>query len=91
MFAIDKVTVMTHHSDFVKLTTLHFHHSLIPASDVYCILQLNLPESVTERWGHSLAIWNMSLTIVRLVQFGGWRDGFINYKLNDSTVIELSK
>ena len=34
---------------------------------------------------------DQALTKVWLVQFGGWRDGFINYKLNDSTVIELSK
>ena len=38
--------------------------------------------------GHSLSVWNVSTTAVWVVQFGGLKD---LSKLNDTTVIELSK
>ena len=41
---------------------------------IYLFLQIDLPESVTKRYGHSLSTFYISKRCVWIVVTGGWRD-----------------
>ena len=51
-------------------------------------MQVNIPDTVTERWYHSLSVWSVTPTTNWIIVFGGWRGGIT---LSDTQVIELSK
>ena len=61
----------------------------------YCMfgfgLQLPLPETVTERVGHSLSAIQLSPYNVLLVAFGGQRSLYSAKPLSDTVLIELSE
>ena len=59
--------------------------------DIVYILQLSLPDSVTERYYHSLSALQLSPHSVLLVIFGGQRSLFSATKLSHTVVIELSE
>ena len=72
-------------------------------SDIY-ILQINLPQSVSERYTHSLSVYTVGLNCVWIVVTGGCAerfketiDGVVKYKdiyvshPNIAMVIELCK
>ena len=40
---------------------------------IYSSFQIDLPESVTKRWGHSLSTFYISKECVWVVVTGGWR------------------
>uniref|UniRef100_A0A1X7UDP5 Uncharacterized protein n=1 Tax=Amphimedon queenslandica TaxID=400682 RepID=A0A1X7UDP5_AMPQE len=46
----------------------------------------NIPDSVTDRYGHSLSVWNETQTTHWIIEFGGWRDGS---KMSDTSFIEI--
>ena len=55
------------------------------------ILQLSLPDSVTERYSHSLSALQLSPHSVLLVIFGGWRSLGFASRLSHTVLIELSE
>ena len=55
--------------------------------DIVYILQLSLPDSVTERDSHSLSALQLSPHSVLLVIFGGWRSATLSH----TVLIELSE
>ena len=54
-------------------------------------LQLPLPDTVTERWYHSLSAIQLSPHNVLLVAFGGRRSDVDGDKLSNTVLIELSE
>ena len=76
---------------------------LLLLSDIY-ILQINLPQSVSERYTHSLSVYTVGLNCVWIVVTGGFEerhtktiDGVVQYRgtyvshPNIAMVIELGK
>ena len=76
---------------------------LLLLSDIY-ILQINLPQSVSERYLHSLSVYTVGLNCVWIVVTGGFAerhketiDGIVKYRdifvshPNIAMVIELGK
>ena len=49
-------------------------------------MQVNIPDTVTGRWYHSLSVWSVTPTTNWIIVFGGGERGF-----TDTRVIELSK
>ena len=65
----------------------HFQHRF----DIVYILQLSLPDSVTERCYHSLSALQLSPHSVLLVIFGGLRSRIGSASLSHTVVIKLSE
>ena len=73
---------------------------LLLLSDIY-ILQINLPQSVSEKYNHSLSVYTVGLNCVWIVVTGGCVeghiDGVVKYSVayvshpNIAMVIELGK
>ena len=49
-------------------------------------MQVNIPDTVTGRWYHSLSVWSVTPTTNWIIVFGGGVGGY-----TDTQVIELSK
>ena len=48
-------------------------------------MQVNIPDTVTRRWSHSLSVWSVTPTTNWIIVFGG------DTRYTDTQVIELSK
>jgi hypothetical protein len=70
-------------------TLLDEHHLLVvggyPTSDSWIFditrrtwEELTLPQSVTDRWYHSLSVMNINSSIAWVIVFGGWRLGYLS-------------
>ena len=53
----------------------------------YHIIQVNIPDTVTGRFYHSLSVWSVTPTTNWIIVFGGYRDSVVS----DTQVIELSE
>ena len=51
-------------------------------------MQVNIPDTVTKRYYHSLSVWSVTPTTNWIIVFGGLRGGVT---LSDTQVIELSE
>ena len=51
-------------------------------------MQVNIPDTVTGRYWHSLSVWSVTPTTNWIIVFGGRREGDT---VSDTQVIELSE